>query len=88
MSWSASGSATFDGTTVLAEISGSPQTGNGAEESKKAMEAAKAQAKTFINSGVLGVGTFSVSLSGHANDGNQKKEGWSNDMVTISIYQK
>lgn len=30
---------------------------------------------------------FKVTLSGHANPGNEPVAGWSNDCVTINIYQ-
>jgi hypothetical protein len=34
---------------------------------------------------VVGDGNVNVTLSGHANPGHQPRQGWANDLVTVSI---
>lgn len=43
----------------------------------------------LVYSGALGdpSGEYKVSVSGHANPGHVPTAGWSNDSITISIYQ-
>jgi hypothetical protein len=90
MSWSASGTITSlpDSETTMEVSHEQPQTGNGAAESKAAIDHAKEAALAFVQSGKLGHGRFAVQLSGHSNDGNKPQLGWVNDCVTISITQQ
>lgn len=61
------------------------QEGNGEEESKEAVLIAKEAVLRIVGSGKLGVGTFDVHLSGHANTGNEPTPGWGNDFISINI---
>jgi hypothetical protein len=90
MSWSASGKIlTQPGRAPVIELSAQQtQTGNGAQESKDALEMAKTVARDIVDTGRLGTGEFTVNLSGHANDGNKPVPGWSNDYLTITINQQ
>lgn len=59
------------------------------DEAIRACDAAIDAAKALIASGALGSGaTFLASLNGHANPGNRPREGWSNDYVTVNLYQR
>lgn len=50
-------------------------------------EAALHAAQSVLASGAVGSTPVIVALSGHANPGHVKREGWANDTVTISISQ-
>jgi len=63
------------------------QTGNGENESKVALELAKETALSLVRGGQLGYGKFKATMSGHANEGNQPRPGWSNDSISVSLYQ-
>lgn len=54
------------------------------------IDAAIAAAMAIVQSGSVGPPshTFHVSMSGHSNPGHRPREGWVNDMVSISIYQE
>lgn len=101
MSWSASGTAVVrtpavdeskggnDGPHATLEMTHrQTQTGHGAEESEKALTAAETAARTVLESGVCGEGTFNVSMSGHCNPGNRPAVGWSNEFFSLSITQQ
>jgi hypothetical protein len=53
-------------------------------------DAALAAMSTIIASGTVGDQSkqFYVSMSGHSNPNHEPREGWANDMITISIRQK
>lgn len=52
----------------------------------EAMTKAAEVAKAIVDSGIVGTGTVTASLSGHANPGHQPTSGWANDFVTVSVY--
>ena len=63
------------------------------DDSKEAnfsqLKAVKAVAD-LVNSGALGdpeTKKFSVRINGHTNPDTEPKSGWSNDYVTINVYQ-
>jgi hypothetical protein len=59
-------------------------------ECLKEFEEAKICAVDMIESGCLGDPNkyyFGLTFSGHANPDHKPQPGWSNDMMTISIYQ-
>lgn len=58
-------------------------------ESKEQADAAFDASSALILQGVVGdpEKKYKVMLSGHANPGNEPVAGWSNDSITISIYQ-
>lgn len=53
-------------------------------------DAALAAVNSLILSGSLGPPshTFQVSMSGHSNPGHGPRDGWANDMMTITICQE
>lgn len=51
-----------------------------------AIDKAIAAAAVIVGSGVVGTGTVTASLSGHANPEHTPTPGWANDFVTISVY--
>lgn len=60
------------------------------QEALDQFEAAKAAAINVIQSGALGVGEdkhFVVGISGHANPGHDHVDGWSDDFISVSVYQ-
>ena len=63
---------------------GDDEAGSAADEQ---FEAALAAARTIVESGAVGESAVRVSLSGHANPGHAKRDGWANDTVTVSISQ-
>src|SRR5258708_367723 len=66
-----------------------PQTGNGEEESKRAIEVAQSVAQSVVESDAFaGEGEFSVSISGHSNTDHVAQPGWSNDYFSISVSQQ
>jgi hypothetical protein len=90
MSWAAKYKITLTPVDNHAQVdleSSQLQSGNGEKESADAINEAIQIAQLLVESGKFGLGTFSVNLNGHANDGNKPKEGWSNDFVNIQIYQ-
>lgn len=54
-------------------------------ESLESVQAAIAAAQNILDSGVVGSGTVSASISGHANPDHQPTAGWANDFVSITI---
>lgn len=59
------------------------------EDSLDQLSALKEAVTDIILSGAVGdVGeTYVVSVGGHANPGHEKTPGWSNDSISINIYQ-
>jgi len=55
-------------------------------EAMESVQAAVAGLQTIIASGVVGTGTVSASISGHANPGHEPVQGWANDFLQVSIY--
>lgn len=55
------------------------------DATRETLNAAKDAAVALAASGVVGQGTVSGSLSGHANPGHVPTDGWANDCVTISL---
>lgn len=49
------------------------------------IDKAKAAALELVASGIVGTGTFYVSLSGHANPGHKPVKGWANDCVSVNV---
>lgn len=83
MSWSASFEVERDGsvgTITKSGISGLEATA----QYKVAYDAAIAIIGTH---GVGFAKRFKVSLNGHANPGHEPVSGWSNDSVSVSVYQ-
>jgi hypothetical protein len=56
-----------------------------ASAAKESVTAAVAAANAIIASGVVGTGTVSATISGHANPGHAPTSGWANDCVTVYI---
>jgi len=58
-------------------------------ENHEALEAAKDAIVVLVNSNAVGDEsvTYRVSANGHSNPDHKPAEGWSNDSLTISIYQ-
>ena len=64
--------------------------GDDNEEVNAAMLVAVEAVKDIVDSGVLGdpeTKRFSVKVNGHTNPGKEPRSGWSNDYVTINVYQ-
>lgn len=51
------------------------------------IDAAAKAAASLLNSGALGDGPWTLTLSGHANPDHKPAPGWANDAVTIAAYQ-
>ncbi len=51
----------------------------------EAISKAIAAAQVVVDSGVVGTGTVTASLSGHANPGHKPTGGWANDFVNITV---
>jgi hypothetical protein len=64
--------------------------GDLSEEGLEQVRQAKVMANSIIVSGAVGNGdkVYYVNLSGHANPNHEPKEGWANDMITVSVAQK
>jgi hypothetical protein len=64
--------------------------GDSSEAVVEQVRQAKVMTNSIIVSGVVGDKDkeFYVNLSGHANPDHEPKEGWANDMISISISQK
>lgn len=91
MSWSASLGAT-KATDIDAAIDGcatSPPEDGLDEEVVEQVNAARAAAKGLVASGAVGDSekAFTVTLSGHSNEGHEPADGWANDCVTVTIAQ-
>lgn len=56
------------------------------EATKEQFEAALSAAKSIVDSGAVGSAKY-VNLSGHANPGHTPRDGYANDILTISISQ-
>ena len=50
-------------------------------------DAALTAAQGILASGAVGHTACSVTLSGHANPGHEKRPGWANDTIVVSISQ-
>jgi hypothetical protein len=50
-------------------------------------EAALSAAHGILASGAVGTAACSVTMSGHANPNHEKRPGWSNDAIVVSISQ-
>jgi len=87
MSWSAS----FTVTPGMSPEEFEPSTSNvdDVDEHLDQYREAIASAFGIILSGVVGESdkTFKVQLSGHGNPNHEPQAGWSNDTVTVTIYQ-
>jgi hypothetical protein len=59
------------------------------EATVEQIHASVSAAKSLAASGVIGSPShrFSATLTGHANPGHGPREGWVNDIVTISVCQ-
>lgn len=60
------------------------------EERKVAFEAALLATSAILDHGSLGYAqdhSWNIHLSGHCNPKHEKREGWANDCMTISISQ-
>jgi hypothetical protein len=95
MSWNITVQATrssstdrsFESTINEAEPSNEYQGGYAVDDARDQAIAAKRAAIALIDSGMVGLGTFNVSMNGHANEGHTPNEKWANDMVGVSISQ-
>lgn len=88
MSWNGSGKCTIGALYEKSfPFAVNPQEGYGEGESRMAIAAAWNALIELAD--VLGPedAEVSVSLSGHANPGNEPEEGWSKDFISISIYR-
>lgn len=86
MSWTASGTATADGAMSLTF---SPPYDEADTPVVEQIEIASAVAKQIVASGAVGGADkeFRIGLNGHANADHEPAPGWSNDCVTVSVYQ-
>lgn len=57
---------------------------------REAVNEATVAALELVESGMVGSADkgFTVTLSGHANEGHEPTEGWVNDCVTVSVVQQ
>ena len=83
MSWSISG------TIENKDIDFVPGPDIEGEEARHQAEIAAFCVASFIESGSVGdpFGKYNFSISGHANPNHKPVPGWSNDSITINIYQ-
>lgn len=59
-----------------------------ADEVAEQYEVAVAAALAIIASGSVGTtASLRVALSGHANPGHGKREGWANDTITVTVSE-
>jgi len=56
------------------------------DESKESLAQAVKAATEIVKSGVVGTGKVAGAISGHANPGHKPRAGWSNDSLTIFLY--
>ena len=75
----------YEKTISEAEPANEYQGGYAVDDARDQAIAAKRAAIALIDSGKLGLGPFTVTLSGHANEGHKPNAQWSNDMVTVNI---
>jgi len=91
MSWSASLGATkaADIDEAIDKVPTTPPEDGCDEHVCEQINAARAAAKGLIASGLVGDGdkAFTVTLSGHSNEGHEPADGWANDCVTVAISQ-
>jgi hypothetical protein len=57
------------------------------DEMKAQLRAAVAAAVSIVESGVVGAGPFSFSLSGHAEPGHEDRPGYSSDVVYLNVVR-
>lgn len=93
MSWSLSTivPARANVSSVLADARAKSPTQEATVEAREQIDGAVEMVDELIVRGVLGDPDkfdFSVSLSGHANASHEPAPGWSNDSVSINIYQR
>lgn len=69
------------------EMKGNGATYLDADHVRDSLTHGTAAARGLIESGALGDGPWIVSVSGHSNPGHKPTPGWSNDSVTINVYQ-
>lgn len=89
MSWSAS-TVGRSGDDITQKVYSLDITHEHGVEVDDALGIAQDIALDLIESGALGEGDdkiWSVSLSGHANPGNEPVSGWSNDSISINVWQ-
>jgi hypothetical protein len=89
MSWSINvpGGADVEQSVADWEESYVEQFGPVLPEVKQQIEAALAASKLIYESGCVGEGVVSLSLSGHANEGHEPREGWAYDMLTVNVLR-
>jgi hypothetical protein len=91
MSWSASLGATpaSEIDEKIATCATAPPEENMDEHVKEAVDLARDTAKAIIASGVVGDAekSFTVSMSGHSNEGHEPADGWANDCMTVNVVQ-
>lgn len=95
MSWSGSFPDGIAGDDIEASLDDSkafvsPPPDQMSTEMAEQFAAAKEAVKDLIESGAVGdtEKTYSLSLSGHANEGHEPAEGWTNDCINISLSQR
>lgn len=89
MSWNAEANITIEpGQKPAIEIvADHPKQDHGADESRAAIAAAREAAFNLVETGVLGVGRFSITMNGHSNPDRKPAPGFVNDNVQINIRQ-
>ncbi len=55
------------------------------DAAKDGIAAARAAVKAVVESGAVGSGLVTVTVSGHANPGHKPAKGWSNDCVQVYV---
>lgn len=91
MSWNASLGATkaADIPQAIDECVTTPPEDGLDEHVCEQVKAAREAAKALVASGAVGDGdkAFTVTLSGHSNEGHEPADGWANDCVTVNVVQ-
>lgn len=87
MSWSISGKTSLGKLRQgnFEDLTASPQVGHGEAECAEIMEATRDAVAIVAHH--LGEGPCQVTISGHANPNHEPAEGWSRDMITITVSQ-
>lgn len=93
MSWSATSMQVDNGELISPELVQEKGNlidyGDYGEHVKEQVVVACEVAKLIAESGVIGKDKdYVVSLSGHANEGHEPKEGYANDYIAVSISQR
>ncbi|WP_076260853.1 hypothetical protein [Intrasporangium flavum] len=74
-------------TEKVDEMKGNGATYLGEDHTQDSITNAAQAARALIESGALGEGPWTVSLSGHSNPEHKPRAGWSPDQITVSVNQ-